>query len=994
MTSVPFANRLFIALVAFSFLASVAGASIEYNRDIRRILSDNCFKCHGPDEDERKGGTKNHRLRLDTPDSYQAIVPGHPEKSEVIKRITTTDEDDKMPPVKSGKKLTEAEIKLLTEWIKQGAKYSTHWAYVKPQRPEAPKVANKRWAKNEIDLFVLARLQKEKLTPSREADRSALIRRVSLDLTGLPPTLEEVAAFLKDKSANAYETLVDRLLTKEAFGEHWARMWLDQARYADSAGYADDPARTIWAYRDWVIRALNENLPFDEFTIEQLAGDLLEEPTDDQVVATGFHRNTMTNNEGGTNDEEFRNVAVVDRVNTTMSVWMGTTMACAQCHTHKYDPISQEEYFKVFAILNNTSDADKTDESPIHTIWTKEQKAQRTKLEKEIAGLEKTVSTVTPELVAAQGDWEKNLPRHIEWTAFKPATLESKSGATFKTSESGEIEVDRKGTTDVYTIQIPIATKQTLTALRLETFPARDRNFVVSRIMATNDTKAIEFKAAYADYSQEKFEAQSIINNKDVKEKGWAVAGQADKLHSLTLIPKEALQLAEANLTIVIEQLSKHENHTLGKFRLSFSGETRAAEVAGIPQKIQTILSKNEREESDREELKKYYLTIAPGLKKEREQLASLKKEFSDMKPVTTTPILTELVADKRRKTKLQIRGNYLNHGKEVSPGFPVAFNPPTEADPNRLTLAKWLVSSDNPLTARVTVNRFWESIFGIGIVRTSEDFGMQGDAPTHPELLDWLATEFVASNWDVKHMLKLMVTSATYRQSSRVTPELLARDPDNQLLARGPRFRLSAEMIRDQAMAISGLLSPKMFGPPVKPPQPKLGLSAAFGSKTDWETSAGEDRYRRGIYTMWRRSNPYPSMATFDAPNREVCTVKRDRSNTPLQALVTLNDPVYVEASQALAHRLFKAGAKVSEQISRGFELCLARSPTKKELAATLGLYEKSHARYAANNEEAKIMATKPLGPLPAGADAAEIASLTIVANVLLNLDETLMKR
>ena len=472
------------------------------------------------------------------------------------------------------------------------------------------------------------------------------------------------------------------------------------------------------------------------------------------------------------------------------------------------------------------------------------------------------------------------------------------------------------------------------------------------------------------------------------------MGGQAEKAHSLNLIPKQPVELAETNLTIVIEQLSKFENHTLGNFRLSMSGDARAAEVAGLPPKIQTLLNKSDHDDSERDELRKYYLSITPELKNERDQLAALKKEYSDMKPVTTTPILTELVSDKRRQTKLQIRGNYLNLGKDVSPGFPAAFNPPTETEPSRLTLAKWLVSPENPLTARVTVNRLWDAIFGNGIVRTTEDFGMQGDAPTHPDLLDWLATEFTASKWDLKHMLKLMVTSATYRQSSRVTPELLARDPENQLLARGPRFRLSAEMIRDQAMAISGLLAPKMFGPPVKPPQPTLGLSAAFGSKTDWETSPGEDRYRRGLYTTWRRSNPYPSMATFDAPNREVCTVKLDRSNTPLQALVTLNDPVYVEASQALARRMMDGGAEINRQIERGFELCLSRLPTEKELAATLELYGKSRARYLENNEDAKMMATKPLGPIPAGADATELASLTVVANVLLNLDETLMKR
>jgi len=928
---------------------------------------------------------------------YQAIVPGHPEKSELVKRITASDPDEKMPPVASGKKLSESEVALLQNWIRQGASYARHWAYVKPVRPMLPSVRRKSWAKNEIDYFVLARLEKEKLKPSREADRAALLRRLALDLTGLPPTLEEMTEFLKDQRADAYERLVDRLMAKSSFGEHWARLWLDEARYADSAGYADDPARTIWAYRDYVIRAFNGNKPFDEFTIEQLAGDLLPEPTEEQIIATAFHRNTMTNNEGGTNDEEFRNVAVVDRVNTTMAVWMGETMACAQCHTHKYDPISNEEYFKFFAILNNTEDADRGDETPIYSIWTAEQKVQRARLEKEIAPLEKVVATVTPALQEAQAAWEKDFPRDLKWETLSPSEMKTKSGAKITKGENGEISVEKKDKTDVYSLEIPVSGRPALAVLRLETFPDSGHgggNFVISRLLATNGTNGISFASAIADYAQEKFEAQSIIENKDTKKKGWAVGGQTDKAHALALIPQGATEI-EGPLNIAIEQLSEHEYHTLSKFRLSYSAHPRAAEFTKTPPNMIALLQKGERTEAERAELTKYYLTIAPLIEKERNQLAALKKEYGGMKPVTTVPVLRELVSDKHRKTKIQLRGNYLNLGDEVSEGLPAAFHPmPAGLKPNRLGLAKWLVDPNNPLTARVTVNRFWEALFGIGIVRTSEDFGMQGDAPSHPELLDWLATEFVANRWDVKHILKLMVTSAAYRQSSRVTPELLAKDPDNRLLARGPRFRLSAETIRDQAMFVSGLLSPKMYGPPVKPPQPKLGLSAAFGSATDWETSAGEDKYRRALYTTWRRSNPYPSMATFDAPNREVCTIRRERSNTPLQALVTLNDPVYVEAAQALARRMNAAGPKPEEKIRRGFELCISREPTDRERKEILDLHDKTKARFANDPEKAKSVATKPLGAAPEGTDVADLAAWTVVANVLLNLDETLMQR
>jgi hypothetical protein len=624
---------------------------------------------------------------------------------------------------------------LLTEWVRQGAPYARHWSYVKPARPPLPPVRAALWPRNAVDAFILARLERDGLTPAPEADRPALIRRLALDLTGLPPTPEEVDRFVADEGPDAYERLVARLLARPAYGEHWARMWLDLARYADSAGYADDPPRTIWAYRDYVIRSWNANKPFDQFTIEQIGGDLQPNPSTDQLAATAFHRNTLTNNEGGTNDEEFRNVAVVDRVNTTLAVWMGTTMACAQCHDHKYDPLSQKEYFQLFALFNNTEDADRRDESPLLTL--------------------------------------------------------------------------------------------------------------------------------------------------------------------------------------------------------------------------------------------------------------------ADPKPGTTVPILRELPRDKRRTTRIQRRGNFLDLGAEVAAGTPAAFPGLPEGSPrDRLALARWLVAEDNPLTARVLANRLWEGIFGVGLVPTSEDFGAQGEPPTHPELLDWLATELVRSGWDVKRFLTLLVTSASYRQDSRVTPELLRRDPDNRLLARGPRTRLAAEAVRDQALAVAGLLRPTLYGPPVRPPQPSIGLSAAFGGGIDWTTSEGADRYRRGLYTTWRRSNPYPSMATFDAPNREVCTLRRSPTNTPLQALVTLNDPVYVEAAQALARRITAAGPSVEDEARHGFRLALARPPGAEELSRLVQLFEAARASLAQDATKARQLATEPLGPAPEGSDIVDLAAWTVVSNVLLNLDEMLMKR
>jgi len=785
-------------------LARAAGGGpewpIDFTRDVRPILSNRCFRCHGPDKEEREGG-----LRLDTAagavaetdSGSQAIVPGDPDESELLRRITSDDEDERMPPAEAGARLTEREVQLLTEWIQAGAPYAEHWSYGKPVRPELPDLNQvpaplSDWPQNEVDQFILDRLAREGLAPSPQADRATLIRRVWLDLVGLPPSREEVDRFLADADPQAYEQAVDRALAHPGYGEHWARQWLDLARYADSAGYADDPPRTIWAYRDWVIRALNANQPFDQFTVEQLAGDLLPDATPDQLTATAFHRNTLTNNEGGTNDEEFRNVAVVDRVNTTLAVWMGTTINCCQCHNHKYDPLTQEEFFRLFAIFNNTQDADRKDEAPVLQVWSMAQRRQR-------------------------AQWE---------------------------SERAELQA-----------------------------------------------------------------------------------------------------------------------------------------AGGSPPP----------------------------------RLAELDKALANMKPETSVPVMRETEAKARRKTFVQRRGNFLDLGPEVTEGVPAALHPlPADQPANRLALARWLVDEQNPLTARVIANRYWETIFGRGIVVTSEEFGAQGELPTHPQLLDWLATELIRSGWDTKALLRLLVTSATYRQTSRVTPELLARDPENVLLARGPRVRLSAEMVRDQALALSGLLSSTMYGPSVNPPQPKLGVKAAFGGGVDWTTSEGENRYRRAIYTTWRRSNPYPSMATFDAPNREVCTIRRARTNTPLQALVTLNDPVYFEAAQALARAVVAAvppasagdgqpadaasvgslsSAVIADRAHTAFRRCLLRQPNDAELQQLVQLYQRARERLSAEPDNARRIATQPLGPAPEGADLAELAAWTVVSNALLNLDEMLMK-
>jgi hypothetical protein len=1151
-----------VAANALLFGNAVSGGepparAIDFNRQIRPILSNQCFQCHGPDAKNRKG--LNKPLRLDTESGaladlggHAAIVPGKVDESELISRITSDDPNEVMPPASTGRKLSRQEIDTLTDWVRQGAPYARHWSYVKPVRPVVPEVRQKSWTKNAIDAFILARLEREGLKPSAEADRYALIRRVSLDLTGLPPTLEETERFVNDKSPNAYDALVDRLLENPAYGEHWGRMWLDLARYADSAGYADDPPRTIWAYRDYVIDALNANKPFDQFTIEQLAGDLLPNPTEEQLVATAFQRNTLTNNEGGTNDEEFRNVAVVDRVNTTLAVWMGTTIACAQCHDHKYDPFTQEEYFRLFAFFNNTADADRTDETPVLSLFTREQKRHKAALERSIAEAERALQTPTPALLAGQAQWEKSLTTEFAWRTLRPASVTTRSGARATTLDDHSVRVDAHKPNDVYTFKLALD-RARIAGLRLETLPddalpnhgpgQSDGQFVVSRVLATitppgaaepagryvridlpgkakilslaevevfrgneniarkgtarqsstdydgqpgraidgntngdytggrstthtaqsdnpwwevdlkasqpvdrvvlwnrtdsglefrlsgyrvsllNDkhepiwtqsvadaprpraalnvtrSQQVNFTAAFADVSQPGFEAASVLNNTDVTQRGWSVGTEVGKPHALALIPPEPIAVEPGStLSVTIEQLSRRPFHTLGRFRLSITADQAAYERGRTPDSILAILKvpAERRTEAERAEVTRHYLgVVAPELKPARDQLARQKAELAALKPGTTVPIFRELPPKDRRTTRIQHRGNFLDQGKEVVEDVPRALHRlPQGSHRDRLALARWLVDAENPLTGRVIANRYWEQLFGLGIVTTSEEFGAQGELPTHPELLDWLAIELTDQRWDLKRFLKLLVTSATYRQSAKVTPEALQRDPDNRLLTRGPRVRLDAEMVRDQALFVSGLLSPKMHGPPVKPPQPSIGLSAAFGSGIDWQTSSGDDRYRRALYTTWRRSNPYPSMATFDAPNREVCTVKRTRTNTPLQALVTLNDPVYVEASQALARRMARSGKSAADKARYGFRLCLTRPPSETELNRLVGLYESARESFAHTPEQARRMATDPLGPAPPGADTAELAAWTVVGNVLLNLDETLMKR
>lgn len=833
--ALPFAVLL-CSTVGFASAQESKG-KLSYARDVQPILSAHCFNCHGPDKASRKAG-----LRLDSAEGasvatdagVKVIAPGQPEKSEAIVRILSGG-DDRMPPPKIPHRLTAAEKETLTRWVREGAVYQKHWAFEKPVAPPLPNVSNPAWAKNSIDRFVLAKLDQLGWKPSPEADRYALARRVAIDLTGLPPRLDQVDRFVKDARPDAYEQYVDDILRSPAYGERWAAMWLDLARYADSNGYATDGPRTIWKYRDWVIQAFNENQPFDAFSVDQIAGDMKPNASTKQTLATAFHRNTLTQTEGGTNDEEFRNVAIVDRVNTTLQVWMGVTVNCAQCHDHKYDPITQDEFFRLFAIFNQTEDADRDDNSP---------------------GLQHLDDKLAQEKAA----WEREL------TAVQK-----------------------------------------------------------------------RFAEAFPDLEK--------------KQQAWQETTAANK-----------------------ELLEK------------------------TPSKVQAALgiAPAKRTPAQRTLLADHFVANLEGTAKWLAEINGIKAKIAAAQPVLT-PIMKELPDTKRRTTKVHIRGDWLSLGNEVKPGVPAQLHPLPEGTPaNRLALAAWLVSPENPLTARVAVNRFWDQLFGVSLVETPEDFGMRSKPPIHPELLNHLATEFQGSlKWDVKKLLKLMVTSATYRQSSKVSHEMAERDPDNRFFARGPRFRASAETIRDQALAVSGLLSPKMLGPSVRPPQPKLGLTAAFGGGTDWANSTGEDKYRRALYTLWRRTTPYPSMTTFDAPGKTVCSLTRPRTNTPLQALVTLNDPCYVEAAQALARRIVvEGGMTPTDRVNHAFRLTLIRPPHADESLRLVGLFEKVRADLAKNAKDAEALATDPLGPLPPGMNAVDLAAYTVVANVILNLDETFVKR
>ena len=926
--------------------------SIQFNRDIRPILATHCLTCHGPDESTREGGLRLDHLSGATQEADSgefAIVPGKPNQSEMIRRTSLDEEDgERMPP--SGKGLNEKERSLLKRWIQSGANFDAHWAFVAPKKKALPKTKNNQWVQNSIDRFVLSRLEQEKLSPNQPADRYIIVRRVYIDLLGLPPTIEEVDDFVMDVSPDAYEKMVDRVLSSPKFGERWGQVWLDLARYADSQGYAQDSPRNIYRYRDWVIDSINANKPFDEFTVEQLAGDMLKNPRNDQLIATAFHRNTMTNSEGGTDDEEFRSAAVVDRVNTTMQVWMGMTMGCAQCHTHKYDPITHKEYFQVYAILNQTEDADRPNESPLLSELSPVRQKQKQRLEAQIAALK---SEIANEKIN-----NKNAKQRM--TELPAGELKARY-----------VRVQGLG-------------KMFLHLAEVEVF-SEEKNVALKGIASQSSTAFNgPPKLANDGNSNGDFAKNSVTHTAEEENPWWEV----DLKRDITVDKVVVWNRSESQS--VVDRLKKFRVILLDKNRKPIW--TSTSNQPPNPSKEFTAPKHSDQlSPADRDRLIALTKEMGSGLSPKEQRINALEKELAKVSsPDISTPILRQLASGKQRVTKIHNRGNFRSQGDVVQAGTPNVFHQlkPRGETLDRLDFANWIIDSKNPMTSRVTVNRFWEHLFGIGIVQTSEDFGTQGELPSHPKLLDHLAIEFMEHDWDVKWLLKKIVSSATYRQSSKVTPQIQELDPRNRKLSHGPRFRLSAEMIRDQALFVSGSLSNKMNGPSVRPPKPKLGLRAAFGGSTDWDPSPGEDAYRRGLYTTWRRTAPYPSMTTFDAPSREFCTIRRSRTNTPLQALVTMNDPVYVEASRNLAKSVFKISDDDNDRMAYLFRKSIVRPPNRDEIKLLVNALQRAKSNLT-NERATQLAGSVKLDSV----DKTEFAAWVVICNVVLNLDETLSR-
>ncbi len=1041
--------------------AANAASGIDYEKQIKPIFAKHCVDCHKADKDESGFRLDLGHLAIKGGDRGVAIVPGKSDDSILFQALIGKGDVTAMPYEKP--RLPAADIELIKKWIDSGAKVpatettsnvvkSNHWSFQPIRRPAVPNLKSqisKSKIQNPIDAFVRARLEREGLAPSPEADRPTLIRRLNLDLLGLLPSADEVRDFVNDKEPDAYERLVDRLLASPAYGERHGRHWLDIARYADSNGFTIDSARQIWKYREWVINAINADMPFDQFTVEQLAGDLLPNATTEQLVATGFHRNTLVNEEGGTDQEQFRVEAVVDRVSTTGAAWLGLTIGCAQCHSHKYDPITQRDFYKIFAVFNHCDE-------PSLPVPSADQLADQKRLDAEVTEAEKPLKELDAELLNGLPDWERSVASQTggSWTILDPALWKTDKGATLTKIEGSTLLVDfSTPANDVYTITFDPPDNTPITAIRLETLnhpslpmmgPGRaDGNFVLSEFEVLADETAIPLTKAIADHSQEGYPVSDAIDGKP--KTGWAINVKPNSGEMLN-VPREAVFFPKepivakpgSKLIVKMHQLHSVPNYLVGCFRISVSGAS--ADVLSVPASIKKIVGTpaDKRSKQQIDQLQTAFKNTDPRRKPLTEKLDGLKKQLDALNKAIPTTLVMKAKSEPRQ-THIMIRGDFLRKGAAVEPGVPdvlPAIHLPQDLDAKkrtasaRLEFAKWLCSPDNPLTARVTVNRAWQAFFGAGLVPTENDFGTQGDLPTHPELLDWLASEFMgsarrgspdpaagpteglqnatlnsdlgrpsvqrdggvgrpspsaatANAWSLKRLHRLIVTSATYRQASHVRPELRERDPSNKLLARQSRLRLEAELIRDVCLSASGLLTRHLGGPGVNPPQPE-GIYIVTQQKKPWAESTGLERYRRGMYTYFWRSSPYPMLPTFDAPDANGTCTRRNRSNTPLQALTLANDRSFHEFAVGLSERIMTLGPmpptpppSVADsddaRLWQAVELCYSRPPTDLELRKLREFLNAQRTAFAAN---------------PKDKDPTKSA-WTAVARVLLNLDE-----
>ncbi|MCA9175120.1 MAG: PSD1 domain-containing protein [Planctomycetales bacterium] len=1039
----PFVRRSLL-LTAFGLFLSQHAVAGPPGGDVATkalgILSERCFLCHGPDE-----GTRESELRLDRAaeatrahDGKYAIKPGSPEASEVLSRVTTTDPEQLMPPPKSDMpRLTAEEVSTLKQWIAAGAEWPRHWAFVAPVRPEVPRVGQPNQARNPIDAFVLKRLEQEQLAPAPPSDPVTLLRRASLDLTGLPPTVAELDHYLADTSNEAYEREVERLLGSVHFGERWGRAWLDAARYADSDGFEKDKPREVWFYRDWVIQAMNRDLPYDQFVIEQIAGDLLENATQDQIVATGFLRNSMLNEEGGIDPEEFRMQAMFDRMDALGKAVLGFTVQCAQCHSHKYDPLSRREYYQIFAFLNNSYEAQPT-------VYTHEQQVQRKQLLQQIAELEEKLRESDPDWAAKMHAWEASVRQdQPEW---KQLPLENAGGGSQRYYEQPDGSLLAQGYAPTrFEAPFTVVTDAAeLRSFRLEMLnhpnlpaggPGRGYDgqcalteFKVQAESVTDPTqkKTAKIIRATADFGNERKELGAPFVDDSGKSSGvtgpieYAIDGDNATAWGIDAgpgrrnQPRKAVFVAEENLafpggtklTITLSQRQggsnsdNNETLNLGCFRISATGAEATADP--LPAEVRRLVARgpDQRSPAETQTVFQYWRTTVAQWQETNDAIEQLWRRH----PEGTTQFTYHELPDTRQTFVLE-RGDFLKPAEPVSPNVPDFLhrissdaNEPAGDTPlkNRLDFARWLVDRQSPTAARSIVNRIWQGYFGVGLVDTPEDLGTQGSLPTHPELLDWLAVELMDNGWSLKHIHRLIVTSNTYRQSSAQSAKASTDDPNNRLLARGPRFRVDAEVVRDIFLTASGLLNPKVGGRSVYPPAPAFLFQrpASYGPKR-WDYETGEEKYRRALYTFRFRSVPYPALQNFDAPSGEFSTVRRPRSNTPLQALTTLNEPLFVECAQGLAHRAVERSDDDDRSLRFAFRSCVAREPTAAEQAMLTKMLTRQQQRFADNPSaaaEVAGIAADAAGDLDA-AQAARRAAWTVVSRVLLNLDETITK-